>query len=131
MLPLTLENIRLFLHVGAATLWVGGQLVLGALVPALRRVGPDAPHAAAVAFGRVAWPAFAVLVVTGVWNMMEEDLAGDARTTLNVKMSVVVLSGVSAYLHAKATTARSRGIWGGVTGLSALVALLLGVQLSG
>jgi len=30
------ETIRLFLHVLAATVWVGGQITLAALVPALR-----------------------------------------------------------------------------------------------
>lgn len=129
MLPLTLENVRLFLHVLAATVWVGGQLVLAGLVPALRKVGPEATKAAAQAFNRVAWPAFAVLVVTGGWNMAEEDLSGDAATTLNVKLGFVVLSGVAAYVHTKASTPRGRGIWGGLTALSALAALLLGVQL--
>lgn len=133
MLSLTLENVRLFLHVLSATIWVGGQLVLGALVPSLRRASADAPRAAAVAFGRIGWPAFAVLVATGVWNMAEESDKnhGAWMTTLNVKMAFVVLSGVGAFLHTRATAARSRGIWAGVGGLSALVALLLGVQLAG
>lgn len=133
MLSLTLENVRLFLHVLSATIWVGGQLVLGALVPALRRASADAPKAAARAFGRVGWPAFAVLVATGGWNIAEESDKnhGAWMTTLNVKMAFVVLSGVGAFLHTRATSARSRGIWAGVGGLSALLALLLGVQLAG
>jgi hypothetical protein len=49
--------------------------------------------------------------------------------TLNVKMTFVIVSGVAAYLHMKATTPRGRGIWGGLAGLSALIALLFGVQL--
>ena len=36
MISPTLESLRLFLHVLAASVWVGGQLVLGALVPRLR-----------------------------------------------------------------------------------------------
>jgi uncharacterized membrane protein len=133
MLSLTLENVRLFLHVLAATVWVGGQIVLGGLVPALRRASEDAPKAAAVAFGRIAWPAFAILVATGVWNMAEESDKnhGAWTTTLNVKMALVVLSGVGAFLHTKASTAKARGIWAGVGSLSALLALLLGVQLAG
>ena len=72
MLPVDLETVRLFLHVLAATIWVGGQLVLAALVPALRAAGADVPRAAARAFNRVAWPAFAVLVLTGIWNIVAE-----------------------------------------------------------
>ncbi len=39
MLAVSWDTIRLFLHVLAATIWVGGQLVLAALVPVLRRAG--------------------------------------------------------------------------------------------
>lgn len=129
MLPLTLENVRVFLHVLAATVWVGGQLVLAGLVPALRAAGPEVPKAAANAFNRVAWPAFAVLLATGAWNAVAEELEGPARRTMEVKVVVVVLSGVAAYLHTRATTPRGRGVWGGASFLAALAALLLGVQL--
>jgi putative copper export protein len=66
VLGIDLGVIRLFLHVLAATVWVGGQLVLAALVPVLRHAGPDAARGAARAFNGVAWPAFAVLVPTGI-----------------------------------------------------------------
>ena len=42
MLTVSWDTIRLFLHVLAATIWVGGQLVLAALVPVLRRFGAEA-----------------------------------------------------------------------------------------
>jgi hypothetical protein len=70
MLSVSWDTIRLFLHVLAATIWVGGQLTLAALVPALRRLGAEIPRAAARRFNQVAWPAFAVLVLTGVWNII-------------------------------------------------------------
>ena len=65
MLPLTADALRTFLHVLAATVWVGGQLTLAGLVPTLKGLGPDAPRAVARQFNRIAWPAFGVLVVTG------------------------------------------------------------------
>ena len=71
MLTVHLDTIRLFLHVLAATVWVGGQLTLAALVPGLRRLSPDAPRVVARRFNRVAWPAFAVLVGTGIWNITQ------------------------------------------------------------
>ena len=37
MLAVSWDTIRLFLHILAATVWVGGQITLAALVPALRR----------------------------------------------------------------------------------------------
>jgi putative copper export protein len=70
MLAVRWDTIRLFLHVLAATIWVGGQLTLAALVPVLRRFGSEVPRAAARRFNQVAWTAFTVLVATGVWNII-------------------------------------------------------------
>jgi putative copper export protein len=132
MLPIHLETVRLFLHVLAATIWVGGQLVLAALVPALRGAGAEVPRLAARAFNRVAWPAFAVLVLTGIWNVVAEGDRGPAyRTTLMIKLTVVAASGVTAFLHARATTRRGMAVFGALTGLTALAALLLGIVLAG
>ncbi len=61
MLTVSWDTVRLFLHVLAATIWVGGQLTLAALVPVLRRVGPDAPRVAAPRFAIVAWRSGAAL----------------------------------------------------------------------
>jgi uncharacterized membrane protein len=125
-----LDVTRLFLHVLAATIWVGGQLTLAALVPALRPLGAEVPRTAARAFRRVAWPAFAVLVVTGVWNLAA--LTADERNetgVLTVKLAAVLLSGVSAFAHERATSRRGLALWGALAAVSALVALLYGVVL--
>ena len=127
-----MQTTRLFLHVLAATIWVGGQFVLAAAVPALRRVSSEAPRAAARAYSRVAWPAFAVLVATGIWNILAEgDRGASYRRTLEIKIAVVLLSGAAAFAHARATTARARGLLGAASGLSAAAALLLGIVLAG
>ena len=134
MLPVSWDTVRLFLHVLAATFWVGGQLSLAALVPVLRRFG-DAVTAAARRFNQVAWTAFGVLIVTGIWNIAavspQISHSDSYRTTLVVKLAVVVVSGVAAALHIRSRTARSRAVFGALTGLSALVALFLGVLLAG
>jgi putative copper export protein len=135
MLAVSWDTIRLFLHVLAATIWVGGQLVLAVLVPVLRRFGSEAVTAVARRFNQVAWGAFAVLVLTGIWNIAAISGTADDtaryRTTLMVKLAVVVVSGITAFVHTRATTARGRAIWGALTGLSALAALFLGVLLAG
>jgi putative copper export protein len=135
MLAVSWETVRLFLHVLAATIWVGGQLVLAALVPVLRRFGSEATSAVARQFNRVAWAAFAVLILTGIWNITaisgtSSDTAS-YRTTLMVKLTVVVLSGITAFVHTRVKTPRGRAIWGALTGLTALAALFLGVLLAG
>lgn len=133
MLTVSWDTIRLFLHVLAATIWVGGQLTLAALVPALRRMGAHVPAGAARQFNLVAWPAFAVLVVTGIWNVIAvraED-HGSYETTLIVKLIVVAISGITAALHARARTPAGLAVFGALTGVSALAALFLGVLLAG
>ena len=133
MLSVSWDTIRLFLHVLAATIWVGGQITLAALVPVLRRLGAEIPRAAARRFNQVAWPAFAVLVVTGIWNIaaVHAQIHGSYETTLVVKLIVVVISGVTAALHARARNPRWIAVFGALTALSALAALFLGILLAG
>jgi putative copper export protein len=133
MLPVGWDTIRLFLHVLAATVWVGGQLTLAALVPALRGLGAEIPRSAARAFNKVAWPAFGILLATGVWNVIAEHgkITGDYQATLTVKLVVVAVSGVTAWLHARARSRAGLAVFGALTGLSALGALFLGVLLAG
>ncbi len=132
MLAIDSNTIRLFLHVIAATVWVGGQLTLAGLVPTLRTLDPAAPKAAARQFNRIAWPAFGVLVLTGVWNLVEVEV-GDRSTayqvTLFVKLSIVALSGISAFLHTQARTRRGLAIWGALSGAATIAALFFGVLL--
>ena len=58
MLAPALDTIRLTLHVLAATVWVGGQIVMMGLVGPARALGGDATKTLARAFARMAWPAF-------------------------------------------------------------------------
>ena len=119
MLAVSWDTIRLFLH------------VLAALVPILRKGGVATE--AARRFNQVAWVAFAVLVATGIWNVaaVSGQMSPSYRTTLIIKLVVVVISGVTAALHLRSRTARGRAIFGALTGLSALAALFLGVLLAG
>jgi len=91
------------------------------------------PKAAARQFNRVAWPAFGVLIVTGVWNVVAErdKVTAEYRTTLVVKIVVVAVSGATAALHARSRSRTGLAVFGALTGISALTALLLGVLLAG
>jgi putative copper export protein len=133
MLAVSWDTVRLFLHVLAATVWVGGQITLAVLVPVLRRLGSRIPRTAARRFNQVAWPAFAVLIVTGIWNVIavHAQISGSYQTTLVVKLVVVGVSGVTAVLHARARSTAGLAVFDALTGLSALAALFLGVLLAG
>jgi putative copper export protein len=134
VLGVSWTTIRLFLHVTAATVWVGGQIVLLGLVPTLRSLGPDATRAAARRFNVLAWTAFAVLVVTGVWNLLAVDV-GDRTTawqaTLGVKLVVVAASGIGAAAHSLSRSRLALAVGGALALLGGLAAVFLGVQLSG
>ena len=128
----TLETVRLFLHVLAATVWVGGQLTLAGLLPVLRELGGEAPKKAARAFRRIAWPAFAVLLVTGAWNLAELSEEGrEGGGVLVAKLVAVVVSGAASFLHERASSKAMTAVWGALGLLGALAALLLGIVLSG
>jgi putative copper export protein len=129
-----LDVLRISLHVVAATVWVGGQFVVAGLLPTLRSLGAGAPQKVAQAFGRLSWPAYWLLVATGVWNYLAVSHA-TATSSWNavfaVKMVVVAVAGLGAWLHTKASTPKARGIYAGVGTLASIAALVLGVALAG
>ncbi len=134
MEPVTWTTIRLFTHVIAATIWVGGQLTLAGLVPGARSIDAGLPAMLARRFNRIAWPAFAVLVVTGLWNIAEvrgyhPDTAW--KVTLVVKVVVVGVSGLSAFAHQRSKSTLGLAVWGTLTSVSAIAALFIGLMLHG
>jgi putative copper export protein len=128
------DAIRLTLHVLAAAVWVGGQVTVAGLLPTVRMLGGEAPRAVARAFGRLQWPAYIVLLATGIWNVLAVDpgtAAGAWDAVLGVKIAVVLLAGAGALWHERARTRRGLALWGAVASLASLGALVLGVLLAG
>ena len=134
MLAPALETIRLTLHVLAASVWVGGQIVMTGLVGPARGLGAEAPKTLARAFARLAWPAYLLLLVTGVWNISAvgySNMDSAWKAVLMAKILVVVLAGVGVLLHQRATTKRGLAVWGSVGGLASVAALAMGILLAG
>jgi putative copper export protein len=128
----SVDTVRLWLHLLAASIWVGGQIVLVALLPVLRTAGGEVPGAAARAWNRIAWPAFAVLVVTGIWNLTEvafADRSAEYQVTLLVKLLLVALSGGAAAIHSLTASRTVLAVSGALAGIAALGAFSLGVLL--
>jgi len=128
-----LDGVRLSLHVLAAAVWVGGQITLAGLLPSARGLGPDAPRTLAWAFARLQWPAYAVLLATGIWNV---SAAGSPQphawqAVLGVKITVVLVAGLAAWLHTRATSKAAIGALGAMSGLASVTALILGIFLAG
>lgn len=130
----TLDAVRLTLHVLGATVWVGGQIVVTGLLPTVRGFGDDAPKKVARALARMLWPAYALLVITGFWNISSFDVKhapGAWTAVLMVKIVVVLVAGVAVFLHQRATSRRALALWGSVGGVASILALVLGVLLAG
>ncbi len=134
MLAPTVDAIRLTLHVLAATIWVGGQIVMAGLVGPARTIGGDAPKVLARAFARLAWPAYVVLLATGIWNISAVHASSKSsawQAVLMAKVVVVLIAGVGAFLHQRATSKAQLAIWGSVGGTASVAALVMGILLAG
>ncbi|MEZ5227386.1 MAG: hypothetical protein R2710_12130 [Acidimicrobiales bacterium] len=132
MLSVSIDHLRLFVHVLAASVWVGGQVILAGLVPRLRPFGPEAIKTAANGFAIVAWPAFVIAFVTGIWNMLAVDYSNVPgwNATLGIKILLVVAAGASAALHSTSQRRAIMAITGAAGGILALVILFMGIMLA-
>jgi putative copper export protein len=140
MLPIGGHAIVLWFHVLGACTWIGGQLVVAVLMP-VTRGEPRLARALGLRFQWVAWPAFALLVVTGVIQALDDGitptnlLATATGRTLGVKLLFVLLSGAAALAHsltpARRRTPRLAAVLGGASLLCAIVAGLFGVVIAG
>jgi putative copper export protein len=129
-----LNALRLSLHVLAASIWVGGQIVMTGMVGPLRAVSDEAPQVVARAFARMAWPAYAVLILTGFWNLSTFHWAAQSsawKAVFMAKVAVVLAAGVGAFLHQRATTRPALALWGSVAGTTSIAALAMGILLAG
>ena len=133
MISPTLDSLRIFLHLLAAAVWVGGQIVLGGLVPQLRKSHPEVLTTTAQGFARVAWPAFALLVVTGFWNIFDTDITAldtSYQVTLGIKIVLVAIGAIATLAHSASPSKRVKAIGGAIGLLSSLVIFYFGILLS-
>jgi putative copper export protein len=132
MLSPTLATLRLFLHVTAATIWVGGQFALAGVVPALRKAASHATKPVAQAFARLAWPAFGVLVVTGMWNVMAIDIVDTSsayQATVMAHIALAAGAGVFVAVHQFGASVAAKAIGGSLGALLSIGALFVGLLL--
>lgn len=117
-----MEAVRWF-HLVAASVWVGGLITLGALVPVLRKQGVDrsALRAMARQFAKVSWAALGVSILTGAW--MAVPYLG--RTALNTKIGLVfVVAGLAAW-HQFAAGTQSPAMRGALQGSILVLSLAI------
>ena len=113
-----------WLHLLAMAFFVGGQLILAAvLVPVAR--GTDTMRAAARRFGQGTVIAVGVLLATGIPMATHYHVWGDGR--LHAKLALVVLVGVLVYWHLKRPGNHALD---GLIFVASLAIVYLGVALS-
>jgi putative copper export protein len=127
-LGVTFWNGVLWLHLLGMAFFVGGQLMLAAVVvPVLRRLEDREPLlAAARRFGVGTAIAFAVLIVTGVAMATHEHRWGDS--TLQVKLGLVALVAILIGAHVRRPQSRVRD---GAVFLVSLAIVWLGLVVAG
>jgi putative copper export protein len=125
---------RVSIHVLAATVWVGGQLSIAGLLKTVRSLGPDAPKKIARAFAKIEWPIFFILIATGIWNAIADNpsTATSAwRYVMTAEVLVALLAGLTAWMHQRAKTKKGLAIFGALSGMLSITAVILGVLLAG
>ena len=125
-----LDTLRISLHIASVAVWVGGQIVVAAIVPALRSEHRAALPLVAKGFSRVAWPSFAVAVLTGMWSVMTVDVGATSsgyQLAMMLKVLAVLLSGGAAAIHSAGSSTAAKAIGGALGLLFALAAVVLGV----
>jgi len=142
VLSISGHTLILWLHVVAACIWIGGQVTVAAIIPLLRDQR-DLARRVGRRYQAVAWPAFAVLIVTGVVNVgnaglhWSQLLDSSAGRTLVVKLVLVALSGLHSFLqaprrgYAKDGSAVGSAVLGSISLVAALLAALYGVAIAG
>lgn len=142
MLSISGPTFVLWLHIVAACVWIGGQVTVAAVIPMLRHQG-DLSRRVGRRYQAIAWPAFAVLAISGLinvanaglrWSQLFESPAG---RTLVIKLGFVAVSGLAAGVHAVPPRRREAGgsvvgsaVLGSISLVAALLAALYGVAIA-
>jgi len=113
---MTLYILSVWLHIVAATVWIGGMLFLVlVLIPALRGLGnrglaATLVHHVGVRFRSVGWLSLLLLVMTGLINLVKRGIGWTALTSpelwrsefghiLGIKLSLVALTFLLSAVH--------------------------------
>ncbi|MEE8376042.1 MAG: hypothetical protein V3S26_06970 [Acidimicrobiia bacterium] len=112
-----------YIHLLSATVWVGGLVVLGGLVPAVRKTTDDRSVIRAMAkrFGVMSWTALGLLVLTGTLMVFDRVWTG----TLIAKIGLVMASALLAVWHTMAAREQSPAVRGAIQGVILILALVI------
>ena len=133
MITPDVESLRTALHLLGVAVWLGGQIVLAGIVPALRASAPESTRLVARGFARLAWPAMLVIVATGMWTYVDIDATSRDTAysvTFGLKMLMVGTTVAATVVHSFGSSRAAKAVGGAASLLSALGAAYLGVLLA-
>lgn len=133
MISPTLDSLRTMLHLIAVAVWVGGQIVLAGVVPALRQSSPSVLPIIARSFARIAWPAMVLIIFTGVWGLSDinaPERSTDYLATFGIKMILVGAAVVATIIHSAGQTKLAKALGGAVGLVASVVAMYLGTLMA-
>ena len=133
MISPTIDSLRIYLHILAVTVWVGGQFVLAGIVPSLRRETPNALPVVAKGFAKVAWPAMILIVFTGAWGLGTIDVTQQSSSymvTFSLKMLMVGIAIIATVIHSAGTSKLAKALGGAMGLLASLLAAYAGILLA-
>ena len=81
------------------------------------------------AFPNIAFPALAVAIFSGIWNIVSIDMANATMVwniVFGIKFLLVILSGFGAVKHKNATDPKQKGLFGAIGFGAAIIAMFLG-----
>lgn len=134
MLPISVDTIRLFLHVLGATIWVGGQITMLWLLNTVKAQGEAAPQAVASRFNNLAWGGLALLIVTGIWHIFAINVGSrtiEWQVTFALKLAFVAISAIGVGWHIYGRSKVALAVGGTLGFVFAIVALFYGILLHG
>lgn len=133
MISPSYQWLVLVAHILGVTVWVGGQITLASLVKTLRHNSEGILPLIARRFALTAWPAFGVMVVSGILLLIDIDPAEQGTAyaaTLAVKLALVFVAATAVLAHSMSNRRIIIAIGGAVGLLASLAALALGVLLA-
>ena len=82
------------------------------------------------AFNRVAWPAYGVLLLTGIWNILAIGMNDLRHPQIEIKFLLVIVSGIGAAVHIQGRSKAAIAIGGATASLCAVGAMYVGFILT-
>lgn len=120
---MSVDELIRWIHLTAATVWVGGMITIAALVPVLRKGGASIEiiRAAARRFGHLTWIAITISVATGILQLFRFDY--DLSAALAIKLILVSVSITLAFVHQEIAKYTSPALRGAMEGLLLILGL--------